>query len=145
MEYNFLDSSVDLSTIALPPSDEINNYLLKNNYSEIIKGLEFFTKDNFLLYLHGFLGTGKRQYVNYINKFLDKEVIKLEYYCKVSTVCDDILLNFIDLLENNYIKIPTFNAKITTLAVKFQQYIATTGSPCLIVLHSFDDNGSYRR
>lgn len=140
MDYKFLDSGVDIDKISLPESDKINPFLLKNNYADIIKGIDFINSDDVLLYVHGFLGTGKRQYINYISEFLSKDVIKLEYYCKESTVCDDILLAFIDTIDKSAItKGVNLNAKISTLAVKFEQYISSIKKPFFIILHSFDD------
>ena len=103
MDYEFLDSSIDRENIILPDSDKINPFLLKNNYAEVIKGVDFLASEEKFLYLHGFLGTGKRQFINYLTEFLSQDVIKLEYYCKASTVCDDILLSFIDIIEKNSI------------------------------------------
>ena len=92
------------------------------------------------MHVHGFMGTGKRQYINYINEFISNDVIKLEYYCKEATVCDDILLNFNEIIEQKSIsKAVNFNTKITTLNVKFQQQITAIKKPFLIILHSFDD------
>ena len=140
MDFKFLDSAVDIENIVLPNSDKINPFLLKNNYADIIKGIDYINSDDVLLYVHGFLGTGKRQYINYISEFLSKDVIKLEYYCKESTVCDDILLGFIDTIDKSAIsKVVNLNAKISTLAVKFQQYISSIKKPFIIILHSFDD------
>ena len=98
MEYKFIDSSINEENIVLPDSDKINPFLLKSNYNDIIKAIDFIASDDITLYIHGFLGTGKRQFINYVTDFFDKEVIKLEYYCKASTVCDDILLSFIDTI-----------------------------------------------
>ena len=140
MDYKFLDSSVDEENIILPDSDKINPFLLKNNYAELIKAVDFIASDDITLYIHGFLGTGKRQFINYAADFLSNDVIKLEYYCKSSTVCDDILLSFIDTIEKNAIsKAVNLNTKITTLAVKFQQYVSSIKKPFIIILHSFDD------
>lgn len=140
MDYNFLDSSIDIENIILPPSDKINPFLLKNNYADIIKAVDFLASDNLLLYVHGFLGTGKRQFVNYVSEFLDRDVIKLEYYCKESTVSDDILLSFIDVIEKSPIsKAVNLNSKVSTMAVKFQQYVSSIKKPFFIILHSFDD------
>lgn len=140
MNYNFLNSSLDIKNISLPGSDKINPFLLKNNQAEIIKGIDFFATEEILLHIHGFLGTGKRQFINYISEFLNSDVIKLEYYCKASTVCDDILLSFIDLIEKNPIsKAVNLNTKISTLAFKFQHYIASIKKPFVIILHSYDD------
>lgn len=140
MKYDFLDKSIDTENIILPESDKINKYLLKSNQSEIIKSIDFLASDDKFLYIHGFLGTGKRQIINYVAEFTDKNVITLEYYCKPSTVSDDILLNFIEKIEkNNLAKAVNLNVKISTLAVKFQQYISSIKKPFLIILHSFDD------
>ena len=140
MTYQFLDSSIDVNDIILPNSDKIHPLLLKNDDSEIKKALAFFASDEKFLYVHGFLGTGKRQFINYVTDFLQKDVIKLEYYCKESTVCDDILLYFIDIIEKTALsKAVNLNAKVTTLAVKFQTYISSIKKPFVIILHSFDD------
>ncbi len=140
MDYNFLDSAVDVENINLQESVNINKFLLKNNYAEIVKALEFLTSGDTFLYIHGFLGTGKRQYINYVSEFFNKEVIKLEYYCKAATVCDDILLFFIDIIEKTALsKAVNQNAKVTTLSVKLQQYVSSIKKPFVIILHSFDD------
>ena len=78
MEYDFLANSIDKDSVVLPQSDKINPFLLKNNYAEIIKALDFIESDEKFLYVHGFLGTGKRQFITYLQDFLSKEVIKLE-------------------------------------------------------------------
>lgn len=140
MGYKFLDSSIDAEDIILPESGKINPFLKKSNYAEIIKAIDFIASDEVLLHIHGFLGTGKRQFVNYISEFFASKVIKLEYYCKVSTVCDDILLSFIDVIEKSDISMAVnLNAKITTLSLKFQQYLTSIRKPFVIVLHSYDD------
>lgn len=140
MEYKFLNNEVDIENIVLPTSDKINSFLLKNNYADIIKAVDFFATDGKLLYVHGFLGTGKRQFINYICDFLNKDVIVLEYYCKESTVCDDLLLAFIDTIERNSIsKAINFSTKVSTLNVKLSQYISSIKKPFVIILHSYDD------
>lgn len=140
MDYNFLNSSVDIDNLNLPQSRCINPFLLRNNYGDITKAIDFLNSDGVFLYVHGFLGTGKRQFINYVSEFLSKDAIKLEYYCKASTVCDDILLSFIDVVEKNSIsKAINVNAKVTTLSVKLQQYIASIKKPFVIILHSYDD------
>ena len=100
MEYEFLNSSIEKDNIILPTSDKINPFLLKNNYADIIKAIDFIAAEEKFLYVHGFMGTGKRQFINYVTEFLNKDVIKLEYYCKNATVCDDILLSFSDIIDN---------------------------------------------
>lgn len=140
MTYQFLNSSIDINDVVLPNSDKIHPLLLKNDDADIKKALAFLATDEKFLYVHGFLGTGKRQFINYVADFLQKDVIKLEYYCKESTVCDDILLYFIDIIEKTALsKAVNLNTKVTTLAVKFQTYISSIKKPFIIILHSFDD------
>ena len=140
MAYQFLNNSIDINDVVLPNSDKIHPLLLKNDDADIKKALAFLATDEKFLYVHGFLGTGKRQFINYVADFLQKDVIKLEYYCKESTVCDDILLYFIDIIEKTALsKAVNLNTKVTTLAVKFQTYISSIKKPFIIILHSFDD------
>lgn len=140
MDYKYLDSSIDLGNLKLHDSDCINEFLLKNNNTEILKAIDFLNNDSKFLYIHGFLGTGKRQFINYVCEYLDKDVIKLEYYCKSSTVCDDVLLSFINTIEKNSMsKVVNLNAKVTTLQVKLNQYISAIKKPFIIIIHSFDD------
>ena len=140
MNYNFLSNSVDLEHLLLPNSEIINPFLLKNNRSEIEKGLRFLNSKEKLFHVHGFLGSGKRQLINYVAEFLSKDVIKLEYYCKEATVCDDILLSFTELIDKNVLsKAININSKITTLNIKFLQQVSSIKKPFLIILHSFDD------
>lgn len=146
MEYKFLNSAIDLENINLPQSNKINPFVLKSCYTDAIKALEFLNSDGSFLYVHGFLGTGKRQFINYITDFIDKDVIKLEYYCKESTVCDDILLSFISEIEKSTMaKAVTINSKIMALSVKFSSYLSSIKKPFLIVLHSFDDVSTENR
>ena len=140
MDYKFLNSSVDIENVVLPESGSIHPILFKNNYAEVIKALDFINSDEKTLHVHGFLGTGKRQFINFVSEFIQKDVIKLEYYCKTSTVCDDILLNFIQLIEANPMaKAVNLTSKISTLVVKLKQYLSSIKKPFLVILHSFDD------
>lgn len=140
MDYEFLNSAVERDNIILPNSDKINPFLLKNNYTEIIKAIDFIASKEKFLYIHGFMGTGKRQFINYVSDFFNKDVIKLEYYCKNATVCDDILLAFSEIIDNHSLsKAINLNTKITTLNVKFQQQVSSIKKPFIIILHSLDD------
>ena len=143
MDYNFLDSAIanGEKEISDVPSI-INPFILKNSEADIKKAVDFLGSEESVLYIHGFLGTGKRQIINYLSKFTNKQVIKLEYYCKDSTVCDDILLDFIAKVEKTLDVKTNLNAKITTLIVKFKKLLEETTRPILIILHSFDDISS---
>lgn len=140
MEYEFLNSSIERENIILPNSDKINQFLLKNNRDEIVKAIDFFATEEKFLYVYGFMGSGKRQFMNYIQEFLDDDVIILEYFCKEATVCDDILLDFTRKIEANAIsKAVNLNTKITTMDVKFKQMVSSIKKPFVIILHSYDD------
>lgn len=139
MEYKFLDN-IDFENTTLPDTGKMNSFLLKNHSPEILKALDFLNNEEKFLYIHGFLGTGKRQFINYISDFMNKEVLLLEYYCKPSTVSDDILLSFINIIEKSSLsKAVNHTAKIATLVVKFKQYISSIKKPFVIILHSFDN------
>ena len=140
MSFTYTDISTNSNDFELKESEVINSCLLKNNQNDIKKAIEFLQSEDNFLYIHGFLGTGKRQFVNYVCEYLSKDVLKLEYFCKESTVCDDILLSFTNELESSTgIKTYNLNAKITTLTVKFQQLINSTKRPMLIILHTLDN------
>ena len=140
MDYRFLDSNKDITDKNSLNSDKMDKLLLEHLSAEITKAIDFFNSDDKFLYVHGFLGAGKKQFINYISEFISKDVIKLEYYCKSSTVCDDILLAFLDIIEKSSLSNAVIHtAKITTLAVKFHQYISSIKKPFLIILHAFDD------
>ncbi|MBQ4114875.1 hypothetical protein IJD34_05680, partial [bacterium] len=140
MKYKFANSLIEHEDFILPESDKINSFLLKNNQNEILKAIEFLKTDEKFMYIHGFMGTGKRQFINYTCDFLNNDVIKLEYYCKQGTVSDDILLAFSNAIEQLPIsKALNFNTKIATLNKKFHQQISSIKKPFLIILHSLDD------
>ena len=140
MEFKYLDIDYEKESFVLPSSARIDDFLLKNHSNDIKKTIEFMNTDGKLLYIHGFLGTGKRQVINYLSGFFNKDVIKLEYYCKPSTVCDDILISFIDIIEKNALsKVVSQTAKVTTLTVNFLQYLSSIKKPFVVILHSYDD------
>ena len=139
MSYNFLTSDIDIHEFTYPKSHTVDDFLLENNKDSILKLFDFLIGDKSLLHLYGFLGTGKRQIVNYITTFFDKNVIKLEFYCKQATVLDDIMLNFNDEIAKNPIsQAINMNFKISTLSAKFLNYISSIKKPFVIILHSFD-------
>ena len=140
MDYKYLNSSIEKENIILPESSKIDSFVLKNNRAEMIKAIEFLSSEEKFLYVHGFMGTGKRQFIEYFSEFIAKDVIKLEFYCKESTVCDDLLLSFNNVIDNhNLSKAVNINTKIETLSIKFQQLVSSIKKPFVMVLHSFDD------
>ena len=140
MKYKFIDELSSQKIINLTESNKIDSFLLKNFSSEISDAVNFLGSEQKFLYMHGFLGVGKRQFINYITEALNKDVIKLEYFCKESTVSDDILLNFINTIEELPIsKAVNINPKISVLLSKFKRYINSIKKPFLIILHTLDN------
>ena len=70
MTYQFLNNSIDINDVVLPNSDKIHPLLLKNDDADIKKALAFLATDEKFLHVHGFLGTGKRQFINYVADFV---------------------------------------------------------------------------
>ena len=140
MDYKFTNNTFDIDTQILPQSNKINSYLLKNSSDEVYKALDFINSSDKFLYIHGFIGAGKRQFIDYICEFIDNDVLKLEYNCGKATVCDDILLAFNEIIEKaSGSKGINLNAKITTLNIKFQKLISSIKKPILIIIHSYDE------
>ena len=69
MEYKFLDSSIDINEFISKESYKIDKFLLKHLSAEIFKAVDFLNAEEKFLYIHGFLGTGKRQFINYITVY----------------------------------------------------------------------------
>ena len=69
MDYEFLDSSIDRENLVLPNSDKINTFLLQNNREDILKALDFIASEGKFLYIHGFMGAGKRQFITTLQIF----------------------------------------------------------------------------
>ena len=140
MNYKFSNISVANNNFELKPSEKIHPCLLKNHKNDKMKAIDFLSSDGKFIYIHGFLGTGKRQFVNYLCEYLNDDVIKLEYYCKDSTVCDDIFLEFTEYIEKLSVSGSLkLNAKISTLSAKFEKAIEAIKRPVLIILHALDN------
>lgn len=148
MQYQFLNIFLDPKELLTPPKEKlnleiapkINPFLLENNTSQIEQIYNFYKSNVNLLYINGFLGTGKAKLVDYSLSFLAKETIVLKYDCFNSTVLDDILLTFYaefkHLSAQNIISEPKI--KTENFTQKVNSYFSQIEKPFIIILDSFE-------
>lgn len=141
MKYKFLNIFLDPKELLAQSKTRIDPFLLENNANQIQKIYEFYKSNVNLLYVNGFLGTGKAKVINYSLAFLSAETIVLKYNCFNSTILDDMLLSFFrefkKLAAQNIISEP--KVKTENFAQRINTYFSQIEKPFVIVLNSFDD------
>lgn len=141
MKYEFLNIFLDPKDIMSQTTKKINPFLLENNSSQIEKIYQFYKNDINLLFVNGFIGTGKAEIVNYSTSFLSNDTIVLKYNCFNSTVIDDILLAFFvefkKLSAQNIITDPKI--KTENFTQKVNSYFAQIEKPFVVILDSFGE------
>lgn len=140
MHYNFLNIFLDPKEIFNQVKEKIDPILLENNNSQIEKLYEFYKNKTNLVYVNGFIGTGKTQIVKYSTNFLSSEVVLLKYTCSNSTILDDILLTFFiefrRLSAQNIIIEPKI--KTENFTERINAYFSNIDKPFVILLDSFE-------
>lgn len=140
MQYKFLNIFLDPKELLAQAETSMNRFLLENNTSQIEKIYEFYKSNINLLYVNGFLGTGKAETVDYSTAFLSSETIILKYNCFNSTILDDILLSFFaefkKLIAQNIISEPKI--KTENFTQKINSYFSQIEKPFVIILNSFE-------
>lgn len=140
MQYKFLNIFLDPKELLAQSKKPINPFLLENNASQIEKIYEFYKSNINLLYVNGFLGTGKAEIVDYSTAFLSPETIILKYNCFNSTILDDILLEFFTefkvLSAQNIISEP--KVKTENFTQKINSYFSQIEKPFVIIFDSFE-------
>lgn len=140
MQYKFLNFFLDKKDILTQNNEMIDPILIENNAEQLGDIYEFYKNERPILYVNGFLGTGKVQLINYSTNFLSDETIVLKYNCFETTILDDIFLTFFEefkkletqkIINTPKIKSENFNQKI-------HSYFSTIEKPILIVLDSFE-------
>lgn len=140
MQYKFLNFFLDKKDLLSLNNEMIDPVLIENNESQLGDIYEFYKNERPILYMNGFLGTGKVQLVNYSRNFLSEETIVLKHNCFETTILDDIFLTFFEefrkletqkIINTPKIKSENFNQKI-------HSYFSTIEKPILIVLDSFE-------
>lgn len=141
MQYKFLNIFLNPKELLAQSKTPIDPILLENNTAQIEKIYNFY-KDNInLLYVNGFLGTGKATIVEYSLAFLSAETIILKYDCFNSTVLDDLLLSvfveFKKLSAQNIIAEPKI--KTENFTQKVNSFFSQIERPFVIILDSFEE------
>lgn len=140
MKYQFLNFALDEKDLYNQDSSMIDPVLIQNNKTQLNNIYEFYKNDNPILFINGFMGTGKIQLVNYSLNFLSDDTVVLKHNCFETTILDDIFLTFFEefkkletqkIIETPKIKSENFNQKI-------HSYLSTIEKPILIVLNSFE-------
>lgn len=139
MKYQFLNFFLEKKDLLKQNSEMIHPLLLENNKAQVESFYDFYGSESSLLFVNGFLGTGKKQIVQYSLNFLSKEAIVLWYNCFETTILDDILLWFF----NEFKKLQTqqiiggLKTKTENFSQKINAYFSSIEKPILIVLNSF--------
>lgn len=135
----FLDNETDYEKIVSSANDTNFSILAENNTEEIRKIMDFFSSDNSLLFVTGFLGTGKTEIVRNIVNHADNDTVVLWANCYESTNLDDIFLAFFEkfkhLASSGTISIPqakfeNFNQRINACFSAIQKNI-------IVVINSY--------
>lgn len=141
MKYEFLNIFLEPKDIMSQATKKINPFLLENNSLQIEKIYQFYKSDVNLLFVNGFIGTGKAEIVNYSTSLLSNDTIVLKYNCFNSTVIDDILLAFFvefkKLSSQNIITDPKI--KTENFTQKVNSYFAQIEKPFVVILDSFGE------
>ena len=140
MQYKFLNIFLDPKKLLAQAEKPINRFLLENNSSQVEKIYEFYKGNVNLLYVNGFLGTGKVEIVDYSTAFLSSETIILKYNCFNSTILDDMLLSFFaefkKLITQNVIL--EHKVKTENFTQKINSYFSQIEKPFVIIIDSFE-------
>ena len=140
MKYKFENVFLDEKELMSLNSEMIDPILIENNQSQLKEVYEFYKNEHPILYVNGFLGTGKVQLINYSLNFLSQDAVVLKHNCFETTILDDIFLTFFEefkkleaqkIIVRPNIKSENFNQKI-------HSYFSTIEKPILIVLDSFE-------
>lgn len=140
MQYKFLNIFLNKKELLTQSKIEINPFLLESNAEHIEKIYNFYKSQTNLLFVSGFLGTGKPKIVDYSTSFLSLETIVLKYNCFNSTVLDDILLAFFSEFKNLYSQgvITEPKIKVDSFIEKVNSYFSQIERPFVIILDSFE-------
>ena len=135
----FINTKINRDDVANIKSTHISPFLQFNNASELKKIYDFYSSRQQLLVLTGFGGTGKRLLIEHSLGFLAPNVLRLEYDCKSATVCDDILLSFIDIMQKTPDVKKLVSPKVENFVKTFNRYVSISNSPIVIFINSFDN------
>ena len=140
MNTRYADENFDIKNLTKSLDNGINQFLLESNKKQLDAIFDFYNSNAELLFVSGFLGSGKTQLVRHSFTFLNSEAIILEYNCFETTILDDILLSFFEdfkeLIDKEIIAQP--KVKSENFIHKIASYFDSISQPILIVINSLE-------
>ena len=140
MAKNFLSINANYNDFISIQSSEINKFLLENQEPVLSKVYGFFQKNENLLLITGFFGTGKYQITRHMMNYIDKEVLALKFECSQASTLDDLLLNFWYQLVNinpDNEHLLKYNQN-QSFQEKFTDFLAEIPTGIIISLYNFE-------
>ena len=135
----FINTHINRDDVANIKSTHISSHLQTNSASELRKIYDFYASKQPLLVFTGFGGTGKRLIIDHSMGFLAPNVLRLEFDCKPASVCDDLLLSFIETMQKTP-EIKKFTTpKIENFAKTLNRYFSLNSIPIIIFINAFDN------
>lgn len=124
----------------LPKESDFSLAFLNNNEKQIAQTCEFLQSDKKIMLINGFIGAGKKSFIDFIGTTLNQEVLQIKYVCFETTILDDMLLSFFETFRNYIIKgkIQNPRHKVENFTQKINMYFHSITNPILIVINSFD-------
>ena len=92
MENNFLEKTVDFNQLLDSQTEYAEKYVLKNNESSLRKIFNFFASSKNILLINGFAGTGKKQIVDTVLSYIQKNTFVCKFVCTQSTTIHDFYM-----------------------------------------------------
>ena len=136
---NFLQKDINPENFILPAEFE-NDFLIKNNLKSLNKIFNFYSGENKILCVTGFVGVGKYEVVQFSESFLNEDVLKINYICSESSTVDDILMYM--FLEFEKYKKEGLISKVTVQSNDFltqiNSFLQVADKKFLITLSKFD-------
>src|SRR5574344_316689 len=140
MNYCFSNIFFTLKDLSDFKNLKFSEIFIKKNFANINKISEFFKSSKEILYVNGFLGSGKSALVNFSTNLLSKEVIVLKHNGFEANILDDILLSFFNefkkLEAQNVITEPKIKSE--NFIQKINSYFSSIDKPFLLILDGFD-------
>lgn len=135
----FVNNNINKNDIVNIKSTHISTFLQENSITELKKIYDFYASEQSILLLTGFGGTGKRLIIEHSEGFLAPNVLRVGFDCKAATVCDDILMHFIEVMQKTPDAKKIFSPKIENFAKTLNRYISVSTFPVLIFINTFDN------
>ena len=125
------------------PQGVLYNLVNRNEYlKETCQALN--SDEQKLVFISGFQGTGKTEFINTLMYALEENVLNFYYECSPITHLDDIILSLFNYLKKIAIKNPEYKRafKISnnqSIDERLMNYIKSINIPLLIVIDGFEN------